>query len=295
MREARHLAELKAHVEIRKTTEEMQRNLPQVRKEKDELKRKEEEVKRKEEEVKRKVEEVWKRDFEVNREEQVVLRRELEIKVEVQRTTEEIRRNQLQVRREKDEVQWKEEEIREREYELNKKDREISRREREIRNWEGRQNGEDNVQEDSEEATPAHGVSETATIKKMNQDLDIFFTYRNLAKAEVAFFSRLPARFHTIVVDKLVRKAVESNSEKVAMLVRDLFSRAVCKELCTPMALQACFMPIAGVIDVVARNFHMAYVFFALMVKAAEFDKTRRLEILSQSVDPDNVLTRYTE
>jgi len=132
-------------------------------------------------------------------------------------------------------------------------------------------------------------MSETDAKKKINEDLKEFFAVRNLDEAEV-YFTGLPAQFHFTLIDKLVTKAVESK-EVDAKLVCDFFSRAVSKELCTPAAFEEGFMPTAEIIDDIAIDAPKAFQLFAIMLKGAELDETRRSSIASKSMDSDRLLT----
>jgi len=132
-------------------------------------------------------------------------------------------------------------------------------------------------------------MSETDAKKKINEDLKEFFAVRNLDEAEV-YFTGLPAQFHFTLIDKLVTKAVESK-EVDAKLVCDFFSRAVSKKLCTPAAFEEGFMPTAEIIDDIAIDAPKAFQLFAIMLKGAELDETRRSSIASKSMDSDRLLT----
>lgn len=144
--------------------------------------------------------------------------------------------------------------------------------------------------EDEEVPTSAASaeMNEEAAKKKIDEDSKEFFGVRNLDEAEV-YFTALPAQHHRRLVDKLVSAAVESK-EADAQLVSDLFARAVSKNLCTPVAFEEGFTPVAEIIDDIAIDAPKAFQLFAIMVKGAGFDAERRSRLASKSMDSDKLL-----
>ncbi|KAF9450125.1 ARM repeat-containing protein [Macrolepiota fuliginosa MF-IS2] len=144
--------------------------------------------------------------------------------------------------------------------------------------------------EDEEASTPAATaeMSDEAADKKIKEDSKEFFGVRNLDEAEV-YFTALPAQHHYKLVDKLVSTAVESK-EGDALLVSDLFARAVSKRLCGPASFEEGFTPVAEIIDDIAIDAPKALTLFATMIKGAGFDEERRSRLASKSMDGGKLL-----
>lgn len=139
----------------------------------------------------------------------------------------------------------------------------------------------------SEEEAP-NEMTEAEAKKKISEDLKEFFAVRNLDEAEI-YFTGLPAQYHHTLVDKLVSHATESK-EAEAKLVSDLFARVASKDQCTPAAFEEGFTPIAELIDDIAIDAPKAFQLFAMMVKGAGLDETRRTNLASKSIDSDKLL-----
>jgi len=147
-------------------------------------------------------------------------------------------------------------------------------------------NVESEVNSSEDEASPE--MSDEDAKKKIAEDSKEFFGVRNLDAAEV-YFSALPSQHHHDLVGGLVSAAVGSG-EADAQFVADFFSRAASKELCSPVAFEEGFAPIAEIIDDIAIDAPKAFQLFAMMIKGAEFNEERRLRVASKSIDSDKLL-----
>ena len=131
-------------------------------------------------------------------------------------------------------------------------------------------------------------MTEAAALKKINEDLKEFFAVRNLEEAEV-YFSGLPPRLHHLLVDKIVSTAVESKEDD-AKLVSQFFALAVSKDLCSAASFEQGLSPVAEIIDDIAIDAPKAFQLLAMMIKAADLDQERLLNLASKSSDSDKFL-----
>lgn len=133
-------------------------------------------------------------------------------------------------------------------------------------------------------------MSEEKVQAKIAEDVKELFTARNLDEAE-GYFSSLPSAHHHKLVDKLVSTAVEQK-ESDAQLVADLFGRlaAAKDQLVSRDAFEEGLTPIAEIIEDLAIDAPKAYPFFAIMVKAVDFDEERRRRLADKSTDSERLL-----
>jgi translation initiation factor 4G len=143
--------------------------------------------------------------------------------------------------------------------------------------------GSENGSDDEESAAAAPDMSDEEAKKKIEEDIKELFAVRNLDEAEV-YFTALPTKHHSTLVDKIVTKAVESKATD-AELVASFFERACSKELCSSSSFESGFEPIAEFIYDIALDAPMAPQLFAKMVKAAGLSEQARQQIASKSPD----------
>ena len=144
---------------------------------------------------------------------------------------------------------------------------------------------------EDEEAAPvaaAPELSDADAKNKIEEDIKELFAVRNLEEAEV-YFTALPAKHHSTLVDKIIGKAVESKPAD-AELVAAFFERVSSKGLCSPSAFQAGFEGIAEFIYDIAIDAPKAPQLFAQMVKGANLSEASRQAIASKSPDSSDQL-----
>ncbi|KAK0494867.1 armadillo-type protein [Armillaria luteobubalina] len=124
-------------------------------------------------------------------------------------------------------------------------------------------------------------ISDKDAQKKIEEDIKVFSTVRNLDEAEV-YFTQLPAKHHTLLVDKLISFAVESK-EADAQLVSDLFSRASTKNLCTIIDFETGFGGVLEFLEDIAIDAPMAFKLMATMMKGPAFDDGQRIRLASKT------------
>ncbi|KAK0226366.1 hypothetical protein IW262DRAFT_1361563 [Armillaria fumosa] len=124
-------------------------------------------------------------------------------------------------------------------------------------------------------------MSDKDAKKKIEEDIKEFSAVRNLDEAEV-YFTQLPAKHHTLLVDKLISFAVESK-EADAQLVSDLFSRASTKNLCTIVDFENGFAGVLEFLEDIAIDAPMAFKLMATMMKGPAFDDEQRTRLASKT------------
>ena len=126
--------------------------------------------------------------------------------------------------------------------------------------------------------------------EKIAEDIDQFFSIRNIDDSE-EYFNTTPSKYHHLLVDKMVSKAIASN-EADGKLVADAFARAAEKRLCSIPAFEEGFLPIAEFLDDIAIDAPKAFQIMATMMKGAGLDKDeeRRTRIAQKSTDGDKLL-----
>jgi translation initiation factor 4G len=126
---------------------------------------------------------------------------------------------------------------------------------------------EDNAK-DSVKAAP--DMNEADAKKKIAEDCKELFAVRNVDESE-NYFTALPAKYHTTLIDKLVGTAVESKTAD-AELVASVFERASSKRLSEASAFEEGLAAIAEFLEDIAIDAPHAYQLFATMVKGAKLD-----------------------
>ena len=121
-------------------------------------------------------------------------------------------------------------------------------------------------------------------------DVGELFSVRNIDESE-DYFNNLPSKYHHLLVDKMVFKAIESR-EADGKLVADVFARAAEKDLCSISAFEEGFLPIAKLLDDIAIDSPKAFQIMAIMMKGAGLDKDekRRNRIAQELMDSDKLL-----
>jgi len=114
-------------------------------------------------------------------------------------------------------------------------------------------------------------MSEAEANKKIAEDINEFFSIRNIDESE-GYFVKLPLEYRHLLVDKMVSKAIESK-EADGRLVADAFARAAEKQLCPISAFEEGFLPTAGLLDDVAVDAPKAFRIVATVMKGAGLDK----------------------
>ena len=110
-------------------------------------------------------------------------------------------------------------------------------------------------------------MSEAEANKKIAEDVDEFFSVRNIRESE-RYFTKLPSEHHHRLVAKMVSKAVESK-EADGKLVADAFARAAEKNLCSISAFEKGFLPVDELLDDIAIDSPKAFQIMATMIKGA--------------------------
>ena len=119
-------------------------------------------------------------------------------------------------------------------------------------------------------------------MKKIAEDVKEFFNVRDTQ--DDAYFTELPHKFRSKLVEKLVAHAVEAK-EAEARLVSDFFSYAASKDICPSESFEEGFVAIAEVIDDIIYDAPKALDLFATVMKGAGLDESRLSNIASKSSD----------
>ena len=129
--------------------------------------------------------------------------------------------------------------------------------------------------EGSEDGEPS--LTEDQANAKIDEDLKEFWAVRNLEEAD-SYFPTLPGAFKARFVDKLIGSAFE-RKEADAMLLAELFARAVEKEACPVSALEEGFSTQIEFIDDIAIDVPAAYVLMAILLRGSKLpmDKVEEL------------------
>ncbi|KAK0226381.1 ARM repeat-containing protein [Armillaria fumosa] len=130
-------------------------------------------------------------------------------------------------------------------------------------------------------------ISDKDAKKKIEEVIKEFSTVQNLDEAEV-YFTQLPAKYHPLLVDKLISFAVESK-EADAQLVSDFFSRASTKNLCTMVDFENGFGGVLEFLEDIAIDAPLAFKLMATMMKGPAFDD-KRLTRLALKTDSAKLL-----
>lgn len=104
--------------------------------------------------------------------------------------------------------------------------------------------------------------------KKIFDDVDEFFVIRHLdTAAGEAYFSGLPTMYHQRLVNQLVSRAIEFESDEVStMMVVDLFNRVASKKLCSPLAFEEGFRGFARSLEDIVIDVPKAWWFMDMML-----------------------------
>ena len=116
---------------------------------------------------------------------------------------------------------------------------------------------------------------------QLNAEVSQLFVHRDLDKGE-AYLRRVPSQHHWRLVNKLVASAIASNKIQDVRLVGDLFGRAVSGNLILPDAFVAGFTPSLDTLDIITSNVPNAASLVAIMLKAAQLDYERLMELVYQ-------------
>ncbi|KAF4563239.1 hypothetical protein EYR40_007051 [Pleurotus pulmonarius] len=94
-----------------------------------------------------------------------------------------------------------------------------------------------------EEHEERGAMDQEEATKKIIHDVDEFFVIRHPdAAASEAYFAELPTMYHQQLVNQLVSRAIEFESDEVStMMLADLFNRVASKKLCSPLAFEEGF------------------------------------------------------
>ena len=133
-------------------------------------------------------------------------------------------------------------------------------------------------------------MSEAEANKKVAEDVDKFFSVRNIHESE-RYFTKLPSEHHHRLVAEMVSKAVELK-EADGKLVADAFARAIEKNLCSISSFEEGFLSVAELLGDIAINSPKAFQIMATMMKGAGLDRDeeRRVRIAQKSTDSDKLL-----
>jgi translation initiation factor 4G len=125
-------------------------------------------------------------------------------------------------------------------------------------------------------------MSEDSAMKKIDEDVKEFFMVRNVH--EEGYFTDLPPKFRSRVVEKLVGRAVEAK-EGDAQLLAQFFAHASSKDACSPEAFEEGFSAVAESIDDIICDAPKALELFAIALKGAGLDENRHSRITAKSSD----------
>jgi translation initiation factor 4G len=125
-------------------------------------------------------------------------------------------------------------------------------------------------------------MSEKSAMKKIDEDVKEFFMVRNIH--EEGYFTDLPPKFRSKVVEQLVGRAVEAK-EGDAQLLAKFFAHASSKDACSPEAFEEGFSSIAEFIDDIICDAPKALELFATVLKGAGLDETRQSRIAAKSLE----------
>ncbi|KAF8071537.1 armadillo-type protein [Lyophyllum atratum] len=108
-------------------------------------------------------------------------------------------------------------------------------------------------------------------MKKIAEDLDEFFAFRNLDEAGV-YFTSLPAVYHHILINKATFRAIESKDAD-AQLLAQFFTHALAIGSCSLDAFEQGLSPVLEVIDDIVIDAPKAFSLFATIVKSVGLDE----------------------
>jgi len=130
-------------------------------------------------------------------------------------------------------------------------------------------------------------LSEDSAMKKIAEDVKEFFNVRNMQ--EDAYFTELPHKYRSKLVEKLVGHVVEAK-EAEARLLSDFFGYATSKEICSSESFEEGFVAVAEIIDNIIYDAPRALDLFAIVIKGAALDESRLLNIASKSSENSDKL-----
>ena len=118
-------------------------------------------------------------------------------------------------------------------------------------------------------------MSEVSASRKIEEDVKEIFAVRNIH--EEAYFTDLPPKFRSKLVEKLVGRVVEAK-EADAELLAQFFANASSKDICSPEAFEEGFSAIAEFIDDIIFDAPKALELFAIVLKGAGLDENRHFQ-----------------
>lgn len=128
--------------------------------------------------------------------------------------------------------------------------------------------------------SPSDKISEPDVLRNITEDVDQFFSVRNLEEG-AHFFDKVRPSYHSHLIDSLVAKAVLSKPADVR-LVSDLLALVVSKNLCSSAALEKGFTSPSEDLCIYAPK---PFTNLGLMMKAAGLDDAQRGRIALKLVD----------
>ncbi|KAH6871090.1 hypothetical protein BKA70DRAFT_362148 [Coprinopsis sp. MPI-PUGE-AT-0042] len=114
-------------------------------------------------------------------------------------------------------------------------------------------------------------MTETEANKQIAADIKDVFTVRSVDKA-VAYFEVMPAQCHKELVEKLTIICCMDSTASDTFLVSAVFERVSTKRLCSALAFEQAFVPIAGRLKGISIFYPLAYELFVLLVVHAGLD-----------------------
>jgi translation initiation factor 4G len=130
-------------------------------------------------------------------------------------------------------------------------------------------------------------MSEKSALKKIDEDAKEFFAVRNIHEDD--YFTDLPPKFHSKVVEKLAGRAVEAKAADAELLAQ-FFAHASSKGLCAPEAFEEGLGAIAEFIDDIICDAPKALELFAIILKGAGLDENRQASIAAKSSENSDKL-----
>ena len=146
------------------------------------------------------------------------------------------------------------------------------------------------TQAGKEAAKPDSTLTKGNSNKKIAEDIEEFFSVRNIDESE-EYFTKHPSEDRHRLVERMVSMAIESE-EADGKLVADAFARVAERKLCSISVFEEGFLPVAELLDDIAIDVPKAFRIMATMMKGAGLDKNeeRRTRIVQKSMNRDKLL-----
>ena len=145
------------------------------------------------------------------------------------------------------------------------------------------------TQAGKEAAKPDSTLTKGNSNEKIAEDIEEFFSVRNIDESE-EYFTKHPSEDRHRLVERMVSRAIELE-EADGKLVADAFARVAERKLCSISVFEEGFLPVAELLDDIAIDAPEAFRIMATMMKGAGLDKDeeRQTRIVQKSMNRDKL------